>query len=189
MASMAEKEVPKLKLKPRRLKAHDDSTTCCISSRERSHLLVTSGDDGRVCWFDLRYPDVPQLVMDVSVEPVSSICFKSGMEDTIYAASGKEIKGFDGRLAAAQWKPLESYNYNKEEINKVGVSFIVLLLSIMVTITQVVCNSKSSFLAAADDNVRLQLKFRRERRKGLRVQLRRTILLGVEEGNRMEKLS
>ncbi|XP_017414671.1 cellulose synthase A catalytic subunit 8 [UDP-forming] [Vigna angularis] len=134
MASMAEKEVPKLKLKPRRVKGHDDSTTCCISSRERSHLLVTSGDDGRVCWFDLRCPDVPQLVMDVSVEPVSSICFKSGMEDTIYAASGKEIKGFDVRLAAAQWKPLESYNYNKEEINKV------------------VCNSKSSFLAAADDN-------------------------------------
>ncbi|KAK8472557.1 hypothetical protein PHAVU_002G240300 [Phaseolus vulgaris] len=134
MASMAEKAVPKLKLKPRRLKGHDDSTTCCISSRERSNVIVTSGDDGRVCWFDLRCPDVPQLVMDVSVEPVSSICFKSGMEDTIYVSSGKEIKGFDVRLAAAQWKPLESYNYNKEEINKV------------------VCNSKSSFLAAADDN-------------------------------------
>ncbi|QCD90114.1 hypothetical protein DEO72_LG4g1068 [Vigna unguiculata] len=96
---MAEKAVAKLKLKPRRLKGHDDSTTCCISSRERSHFLVTSGDDGRVCWFDLRCPDVPQLVMDVSVEPVSSICFKSGMEDTIYASSGKEIKGFDVRLA------------------------------------------------------------------------------------------
>ncbi|KAG5136383.1 hypothetical protein JHK82_021114 [Glycine max] len=131
---MAEKDVPKLKLKPRRLKGHDDSTTCCIASRERSHLIVTSGDDGRVCWFDLRCPDVPQLVMDVSVEPVSSFCFKSGMEDMIYVSSGKEIKCFDVRLAAAQWKPLENYNYNKEEINKV------------------VCNSKSSFVAAADDN-------------------------------------
>ncbi|XP_057950121.1 uncharacterized protein LOC131145076 isoform X2 [Malania oleifera] len=34
---------------------------------------------------------------------------------------------------ATSWKPLESYNYNKEEIN------------------QIVCNSRSSFLASADD--------------------------------------
>ncbi|KAK7400171.1 hypothetical protein VNO78_11371 [Psophocarpus tetragonolobus] len=134
MASMAEKPVPNQKLKPRRLKGHEDSTTCCIASRQHSHIIVTSGDDGRVCWFDLRCPDVPQLVMDVSVEPVSSLCFKSGMEDMIYVSSGKEIKCFDVRVASAQWKPLENYNYNKEEINKV------------------VCNSQSSFLAAADDN-------------------------------------
>jgi len=44
------------------------------------HLLcLFLTQDGRVCWFDLRCPDVPQLVMDVSVEPVSSICFKSGL--------------------------------------------------------------------------------------------------------------
>ncbi|KAK7318830.1 hypothetical protein RJT34_03537 [Clitoria ternatea] len=134
MAAAAEEPAPKLKLNPRRLKGHADSTTCCIASHQRSHLIVTSGDDGRVCWFDLRCSDVPQLVMDVSVEPVSSLCFKTGMEDMIYAASGKEIKCFDVRLGAAEWKPLENYNYNKEEINKV------------------VCNSKSSFLAAADDN-------------------------------------
>ncbi|XLR03677.1 hypothetical protein S83_069875, partial [Arachis hypogaea] len=36
--------------------------------------------------------------------------------------------------ATKEWKPLENYNYNKEEINKV------------------VCNLKSSFLAAADDS-------------------------------------
>lgn len=42
------------------------------------------------------------------------------------------MKVFDVHMAAS-WKPLEIYNYNKEEIN------------------QVVCNSKSSFLAAADD--------------------------------------
>lgn len=45
-------------------------STCCA-------CFLTQ--DGRVCWFDLRCPDVPQLVMDVSVEPVSSICFKSGL--------------------------------------------------------------------------------------------------------------
>ncbi|WVZ26455.1 hypothetical protein V8G54_004999 [Vigna mungo] len=95
MASMAEKEVPKLKPKPRRLKGHDDSTTCCISSRERSHLLVTSGDDGRVCWFDLRCPDVPQLVMDVSVEPVSSICFKSVAPFFVHTSFGEG--GFYGK--------------------------------------------------------------------------------------------
>nr|XP_025667188.1 WD repeat-containing protein 53-like isoform X2 [Arachis hypogaea] len=52
----------------------------------------------------------------------------------IYASSGTEIKCFDVRLATKEWKLLENYNYNKEEINKV------------------VCNLKSSFLAAADDS-------------------------------------
>ncbi|XP_020998126.1 uncharacterized protein LOC110281040 [Arachis duranensis] len=81
----------------------------------------------------MRCKDVARLVMDVSVEPVTSLCFKTGNEDMIYASSGTEIKCFDVRLATKEWKSLENYNYNKEEINKV------------------VCNLKSSFLAAADD--------------------------------------
>ncbi|XP_061356428.1 uncharacterized protein LOC133300854 isoform X3 [Gastrolobium bilobum] len=128
---MAEEEA---KLKPRRLRGHEDSTSCCIASRDRPHLIVTSGDDGRVCWFDLRCNDVPRLRMDVSVEPIPSLSFKSDREDKIYVSSGKEIKCFDVRLATTKWEPLENYNYNKEEIN------------------QVACNSKSSFLAAADDS-------------------------------------
>ncbi|KAE9601196.1 hypothetical protein Lal_00023812 [Lupinus albus] len=119
--------------KPRRLKGHTDSTSCCIASRDRPRVIVTSGEDGRVCWFDMRCKDFSQLLMDVSTEPVSSLCFKPGNEDMIYVSSGKEIKCFDVRLANREWKPLESYNYNKEEIN------------------QIACNSKSSFLAAADD--------------------------------------
>ncbi|KAL1292424.1 hypothetical protein AAHE18_20G270100 [Arachis hypogaea] len=120
--------------KPRRLKGHKDCTTSCIASRDRPRVIVTSGEDGRVCWFDMRCKDVARLVMDVSVEPVTSLCFKTGNEDMIYASSGTEIKCFDVRLATKEWKPLENYNYNKEEINKV------------------VCNLKSSFLAAADDS-------------------------------------
>ncbi|XLR64902.1 hypothetical protein HN51_007398, partial [Arachis hypogaea] len=89
--------------------------------------------DGRVCWFVMRCKDVARLVMNVSVEPVTSLCFKTGNEYMIYASSGTEIKCFDVRLATKEWKSLENYNYNKEEINKV------------------VCNLKSSFLAAADD--------------------------------------
>ncbi|KAE8674243.1 Transducin/WD40 repeat-like superfamily protein isoform 3 [Hibiscus syriacus] len=49
-----------------------------------------------------------------------------GNENIIYVSAGNE-------LADNSRKPLESYNYNKEEID------------------QVTCNSKSSFLAAADD--------------------------------------
>ncbi|XLU65603.1 hypothetical protein S245_024812, partial [Arachis hypogaea] len=33
--------------------------------------------DGCVCWFDMRCKDVARLVMDVSVEPVTSLCFKT----------------------------------------------------------------------------------------------------------------
>ncbi|KAJ7968740.1 WD repeat-containing protein 53 [Quillaja saponaria] len=117
--------------KLRRLRGHKDTATCCIASRDRPGLVVTSGEDGRVCWFDLRCKDV-QLIMDVGEEPISSLCFKPGNEDVIYVSSGKEVKSFSAHLATS-WKPLESYNYNKEEIN------------------QIACNSKSSFLAAADD--------------------------------------
>ncbi|KAG2687918.1 hypothetical protein I3760_09G071400 [Carya illinoinensis] len=116
---------------PRRLRGHKATATCCIASRERPGLVATSGEDGCICWFDMRCKDV-QLVMDVAKEPISSLCFKSGNEEIICVSSGKEVKCFDVHMAAA-WKPLETYTYNKEEIN------------------QVVCNSKSTFLAAADD--------------------------------------
>ncbi|KAI4332528.1 hypothetical protein L6164_017429 [Bauhinia variegata] len=117
--------------KARRLKGHKATATCCIASHNRPGLVVTSGEDGRVCWFDMRCKDV-QLTMDVSEEPISSLSFKPGNEDIIYVSSGKEVKCFDVHLGTS-WKPLESYNYNKEEIN------------------QIACNSRSSFLAAADD--------------------------------------
>ncbi|KAK4259562.1 hypothetical protein QN277_005882 [Acacia crassicarpa] len=101
------------KSKPRRLKGHKDTATCCIASSTRPDIVVTSGEDGRLCWFDLRCREA-QLVMDVSEEPISSICFRPGNEDIIYVSSGKEVKCFDVNL--------------------------------------IVCNSKSSFLAAADDS-------------------------------------
>lgn len=117
---------------PRRLGGHKATATCCISSRDRPGVVATSGEDGCICWFDMRCKDV-QLIMDVAKEPISSLCFKSGNEDIIYVSSGKEVKCFDVHMATS-WKPLESYSYNKEEIN------------------QVTCNSRSSFLAAADDD-------------------------------------
>ncbi|CAN6858603.1 unnamed protein product, partial [Brassica oleracea] len=119
---------------PRKLRGHKATATCCISSRDRPGLVVTSGEDGCVCWFDLRCKDV-QFTIDVGTEPVSSLCFKTGNEDILYASHGNEIKSFDVHmLSAGSWKPLESYSYNKDEVN------------------QVVCNGRSSFLASADDS-------------------------------------
>nr|XP_048323242.1 cellulose synthase A catalytic subunit 8 [UDP-forming] [Ziziphus jujuba var. spinosa] len=116
---------------PRRLKGHKATATCCIPSRDRPGLILTSGEDGCVCWFDMRCKGVV-YTMEVGKEAISSLCFKSGNENIVYVSLGKEVKGFDVHLATS-WKPLETYNYNKEEIN------------------QIACNFKSSFLAAADD--------------------------------------
>ncbi|KAK9267650.1 hypothetical protein L1049_010081 [Liquidambar formosana] len=116
---------------PRRLRGHKGTATCCIASRQRPGLVATAGEDGCVCWFDMRCKDVI-CIMDLGKNPISSLCFKSGNEDIVYVSSGTEVKCFDVHLATS-WKPLESYNYNKEEIN------------------QIACNSKSSFLATADD--------------------------------------
>ncbi|KAL5839295.1 hypothetical protein ACOSQ3_012002 [Xanthoceras sorbifolium] len=122
---------------PRRLRAHKATATCCIASRDRPGLIATSGEDGRICWFDLRCKDV-QLIIDVGSEPITSLCFKSGTEGVVYVSSGKEVKSFDVHMPTS-WKPLESYNYNKEEIN------------------QIACNSKSSFLACADDSADVKI--------------------------------
>ncbi|KAK6283965.1 hypothetical protein POUND7_002917 [Theobroma cacao] len=123
----------------RRLKGHKATATCCIASRDRPGLVATSAEDGCVCWFDMRCKDV-QFVMEVSNEPISSLCFNSGNENVIYVSTGKEVKCFDVHmLSENSWKPLESYNYNKEEIN------------------QVTCNSKSSFLASADDGGEIKI--------------------------------
>ncbi|XVF27464.1 hypothetical protein REPUB_Repub14bG0109700 [Reevesia pubescens] len=123
----------------RRLRGHNATATCCIASRDRPGLVATSAEDGCICWFDMRCKDV-QLIMDVSNEPISSLCFNSGNENIIYASTGNEVKCLDVHmLAENSWKPLESYNYNKEEIN------------------QVTCNSKSSFLASADDGGEIKI--------------------------------
>ncbi|XP_050935714.1 cellulose synthase A catalytic subunit 8 [UDP-forming] [Cucumis melo] len=116
---------------PRRLRGHKGTATCCVASNDRPGLVATSGEDGCVCWFDLRCKDVVSI-MEVGKEPISSICFKPGNEKVIYISSGKEIKSFDVHQATAS-KLLGSYSYNKEEINQVS------------------CSPKASFLAAADD--------------------------------------
>ncbi|CAL5346206.1 unnamed protein product [Camellia sinensis] len=97
---------------PRRLRGHKATATSCIAARDRPGLVATSGEDGCVCWFDMRCKDV-LFVMNVGDNPISSLCFKPGNEDIIYVSSGTEVKGFDVQLIA--------------------------------------CNSRSCFLAAADD--------------------------------------
>ncbi|KDP21124.1 hypothetical protein JCGZ_21595 [Jatropha curcas] len=116
---------------PRRLKGHKATATCCIASRDRPGIVATAGEDGCICWFDMRCKDA-QLVMEVGQQPISSLCFKSGNEDIIYVSSGSEVKCFDVHMATSS-KLLQSYNYNKEEIN------------------QIACNSKAAFLASTDD--------------------------------------
>ncbi|CAI0560825.1 unnamed protein product [Linum tenue] len=109
---------------PRRLRGHKATATCCIASRDRPDIVVTSGEDGRVCWFDMRCKEV-QFVMVVAEQPISSLCFKPGNEDILYVSSGSEVKCLDV-LMANDWKPLRTYNYNKDEINQIcsSVQFI-----------------------------------------------------------------
>nr|CAN61931.1 hypothetical protein VITISV_029935 [Vitis vinifera] len=61
----------------RRLRGHKATATCCIASRDRPGLVATSGEDGCICWFDMRCKDVV-LTMDLGVNPISSLCFKPG---------------------------------------------------------------------------------------------------------------
>ncbi|XP_073154182.1 cellulose synthase A catalytic subunit 8 [UDP-forming] [Henckelia pumila] len=119
-------------MEPRRLRGHAAAATSCIASRLRPGIIATAGEDGFVCWFDLRCKDV-LFKMDVANGiPVSSLCFKPGNEDIIYVSAGNEVKCFDLHMTDSL-KQLECYNYNKDEIN------------------QIAFHSKSPFLAAADD--------------------------------------
>nr|AAT64027.1 putative G-protein beta [Gossypium hirsutum] len=145
---------------PRRLRGHKATATCCIASRDKPGLVATSGEDGCICWFDMRCKDV-KFVMDVSNEPISSLCFNSGNENIIYVSTGNEVKCFDVHtLADNSWKPLESYNYNKEEIN------------------QVTCNSRSSFLASADDGGEIKIIDIRQKRIFKTLRAGHTIVTG-----------
>ncbi|KAL4563336.1 hypothetical protein LXL04_027377 [Taraxacum kok-saghyz] len=130
-SSVETNATPTTRPQARRLKGHKDIATCCIASRDRPGLIASSSEDGCICWFDMRCKDL-LFTMDVAQNPISSLCFKPGNEDIIYVSSENEVKVLDVHMLAS-WKPLESFNYNKEEIN------------------QITCNSKSSFLAAADD--------------------------------------
>ncbi|GAB2298576.1 hypothetical protein Dimus_032643 [Dionaea muscipula] len=115
---MEMEEEGKNSLKVRRLRGHKATATCCVSSRERPRLIATAGEDGRVCFFDLRCKDA-QLVIELGTDyPVSSLCFNQGNENVIYVSAGTQVRCFDVHMATS-WKPLESYNYNKDEINQV----------------------------------------------------------------------
>uniref|UniRef100_J3KXG5 Anaphase-promoting complex subunit 4 WD40 domain-containing protein n=2 Tax=Oryza brachyantha TaxID=4533 RepID=J3KXG5_ORYBR len=70
--------------------------------------------------------------MEATNQPISSVCFKAGNEDLVYASAGNEILSFDVRMGP-QAEPLEKYNYNRDEINQIAVS-------------------SKGFLAAADDS-------------------------------------
>ncbi|KAM0921216.1 hypothetical protein ACQ4PT_007098 [Festuca glaucescens] len=118
--------------KPRRLRGHKKgAVTCCVASSARPGVVASSGEDGCLCWFDLRTKDVI-LTIEATNKPISSICFKAGNEDFVYASAGNEILSFDVRMGS-QSKPLETYNYNRDEINQIAVS-------------------SKGFLAAADDS-------------------------------------
>ncbi|KAF8663300.1 hypothetical protein HU200_055912 [Digitaria exilis] len=118
--------------KPRRLRGHKKgAVTCCVASSARPGVIASSGEDGCLCWFDLRAKDV-LLTIEAANKPISSICFKPGNEDFVYASAGNEIFSFDVRMGP-QSKPLETYNYNRDEINQIAVT-------------------SKGFLAAADDS-------------------------------------
>ncbi|KQK03231.1 WD repeat-containing protein 53 [Brachypodium distachyon] len=118
--------------KPRRLRGHKKgAVTCCVASSARPGVVVSSGEDGCLCWFDLRTKDV-LLTIEATNKAISSVCFKAGNEDFVYVSAGNEILSFDVRMGS-QSKPLETYNYNREEINQIAVS-------------------SKGFLAAADDS-------------------------------------
>ncbi|KAG2594990.1 hypothetical protein PVAP13_5KG035300 [Panicum virgatum] len=118
--------------KPRRLRGHKKgAVTCCVASSARPGVVASAGEDGCLCWFDLRTKDV-LLTIEAANKPISSICFKPGNEDFVYASAGNEILSFDVRMGP-QSKPLETYNYNRDEINQIAVS-------------------SKGFLAAADDS-------------------------------------
>ncbi|BAD72990.1 putative G-protein beta [Oryza sativa Japonica Group] len=118
--------------KPRRLRGHKKgAVTCCVASSSRPGVVASSGEDGCLCWFDLRTKDV-LFTMEATNQPISSVCFKAGNEDLVYASAGNEILSFDVRMGP-QAKPLDTYNYNRDEINQIAVS-------------------SKGFLAAADDS-------------------------------------
>ncbi|CAL4978476.1 unnamed protein product [Urochloa decumbens] len=118
--------------KPRRLRGHKKgAVTCCVASSARPGVVASAGEDGCICWFDLRTQDV-LFTIEAANKPISSICFKPGNEDFVYASAGNEIFSFDVRMGP-QSKPLQTYNYNRDEINQIAVS-------------------SKGFLAAADDS-------------------------------------
>jgi len=118
--------------KPRRLRGHKKgAVTCCVASSARPGVVASAGEDGCLCWFDLRTKDV-LLTIEAANKPISSVYFKPGNEDFVYASAGNEILSFDVRMGS-QSKPLETYNYNRDEINQIAVT-------------------SKGYLAAADDS-------------------------------------
>lgn len=123
-------------MNPRRLKGHKAAATCCVSSNPNPGIIASASEDGSICFFDLRCKDDAVIATNVTNNEaaISSLCFKSGNENVVFAASCNRIFSFDVCMASSTWKPLDAYNFNTDEINQISFS------------------PNSYFLAAADDS-------------------------------------
>ncbi|KAG6534513.1 hypothetical protein ZIOFF_008416 [Zingiber officinale] len=90
-------------VKPRRLKGHNGTVTCCIASRFRPGVIASSGEDSCICWFDLRCKDA-LFTIDLGMESISCLCFKTGNEDILYASLGTKVMCFDIKMISFSMK-------------------------------------------------------------------------------------
>ncbi|URE15398.1 ribosomal protein [Musa troglodytarum] len=131
-------------MNPRRLKGHKAAATCCVASRLRPGVIASSGEmfSLPLTWarnLSLLYVSKQGFPMYASWVTIFDYLFlqmllpTSGNEDILYASSGTKVSCFDIQMASC-WKPMETYSYNKDEINQISFS------------------TKSNFLAAADDS-------------------------------------
>ncbi|EFJ09023.1 hypothetical protein SELMODRAFT_184954 [Selaginella moellendorffii] len=122
----------------RRLKGHSSSILCCAAASGDGSAagLVSGGEDGRVCVFDLRGSnEASQKYSFFDGLPVPSVCYNPVDMNLVYAAAGSSIYCFDLRLVRRMFlHVIAKHTINADDINQLAV------------------NRKATFLAASDDS-------------------------------------
>lgn len=122
-------------------KGHKDAVNC-LDVADR--LVASCSDDCTVRLWDSSTGKSSHLISGVfEDEPVNCVCFNPKNHNTVYAAAGKTVYGFDVRALSADGsppEPLHRYTFNTDEINQIAIH-----------------PKQGNILAACDDDGEIQL--------------------------------
>lgn len=117
---------------------HDDAVLSCTVHPTR-HVLLSGGEDARLCFTDLIGEKTIGCFTNASAEPVTSVCCHPREEHSVYAAVGTSILNMDLRKGYTESAVTETFQINEEEINSIVV------------------DASGCWLGAADDSGQVQL--------------------------------
>lgn len=119
---------------------HTESVLCCTMQPHGSRrLLLSGGEDGYLCFTDLKERRCLGRLRANEGDAIPSVCCSPTEEHSAFAAAGSSVLRLDLRKSLGEEAVLDTFNVNSDEVNSIAV------------------DATSTWLAAGDDSGEVQV--------------------------------